>query len=55
MLVSTFGHIQVFETATGAPVDIGDTDALLPPGKLVTHPEWSPSGRRVAFTLYSAE
>jgi hypothetical protein len=55
VLVSTFGHIQVFETATGAPVDIGDTDALLPPGKLVTHPEWSPSGRRVVFTLYSAE
>jgi len=55
VFVSTFGHIQVFETATGAPVDIGDTDALLPPGKLVTHPEWSPSGRRVVFTLYSSE
>ena len=53
VLVSTFGHIKVFETATGAPVDIGDTDALLPPGHLVTHPEWSPSGRRVVFTLYS--
>jgi hypothetical protein len=55
VLASTYGHIQVFNTATGAPVDVGDTDALLPPGKLVTHPEWSPSGRRVAFTLYSGE
>ena len=55
VLVTTFGHIQMFDTATGAPVDIGDTDALLPAGKLVTHPEWSPSGRRVAFTLYSSE
>jgi hypothetical protein len=45
----------MFDTATGAPIDIGDTDALLPAGKLVTHPEWSPSGRRVAFTLYSGE
>jgi hypothetical protein len=55
VLVTTFGHIQVFDTATGAQIDIGDTDALLPAGKLVTHPEWSPSGRRVAFTLYSSE
>jgi hypothetical protein len=55
VLVTTFGHIQMFDTATGAPIDIGDTDALLPAGKLVTHPEWSPSGRRVAFTLYSGE
>ena len=55
VLVTTFGHIQVFDTATGAAIDIGDTDALLPAGKLVTHPEWSPSGLRVAFTLYSAE
>jgi hypothetical protein len=55
VLVTTFGHIQVFDTATGAAVDIGDTDALMPPGKLVTHPEWSPSGRRVVFTLYTAE
>ena len=55
VLVTTFGHIEVFDTATGAAVDIGDTDALLPPGKLVTHPEWSPNGQRVAFTLYSAE
>jgi hypothetical protein len=55
VLVTTFGHIQVFDTATGAPVDIGDTDALLPAGKLFTHPEWSPSGRRVAFTLFSSD
>jgi hypothetical protein len=55
VLVTTFGHIQVFDTATGAAIDIGDTDALLPTGKLVTHPEWSPSGLRVAFTLYSGE
>jgi len=55
VLVTTFGHIQVFDTATGAAIDIGDTDALLPPGKLVTHPEWSPSGKRVALTLYSSE
>ena len=55
VLVTTFGHIHMFDTATGAPIDIGDTDALLPPGKLVTHPEWSPSGERVAFTLYSSE
>jgi len=45
----------VFDTATGATVDIGDTAALMPAGKLVTHPEWSPSGRRVAFTLYTGE
>ena len=55
MLASTFGHIQVYDTATGALVDIGDTEALLPAGKLVTHPEWSPDGRRVVFTLYSSE
>ena len=55
VLVTTFGHIQVFDTATGVAIDIGDTDALLPAGKLVTHPEWSPSGLRVAFTLYSSE
>ncbi len=55
VLASTFGHIQVYDTATGAMVDIGDTDALLPAGKLVTHPEWSPDGRRVVFTLYSSE
>jgi len=55
VLVSTFGKIQVFDTATGATVDIGDTAALMPAGKLVTHPEWSPSGRRVAFTLYTGE
>jgi hypothetical protein len=54
VLVTTFGHIQVFDIE-GKPVDIGDTDALLPAGKLVTHPEWSPDGRRVVFTLYSAE
>jgi dipeptidyl aminopeptidase/acylaminoacyl peptidase len=55
VLVTTFGHIQVFDTATGATIDIGDTDALLPAGKLVTHPEWSPTGKRVVFTLYSGE
>src|SRR4029078_7070796 len=38
VLVSTFGHIQVFDTATGAPIDIGDTDALLPACKSATHP-----------------
>jgi dipeptidyl aminopeptidase/acylaminoacyl peptidase len=55
VLVTTFGHIQVFDTVNGATVDIGDADALLPTGKLATHPEWSPSGRRVVLTLYSAE
>ena len=55
VLASTFGHIQVYDTATGALIDIGDTEALLPAGKLVTHPEWSPDGRRVVFTLYSSE
>jgi hypothetical protein len=53
-LVTTNGHIQVYETVNGQPLDIGDTDALFPAGKLVTHPEWSPSGLRVAFTLYSS-
>jgi hypothetical protein len=52
-LVTTFGHISVYDTRNGDAVDIGNTDALLPPGHLVTHPEWSPSGRRVALTLYS--
>ncbi len=55
VLVTTFGHVQMFDTRSGQPIDIGDTDALLPPGKLVTHPEWSPDGRRIALTLYSAE
>jgi hypothetical protein len=55
VLVTTFGHIQVYDTATGQPVDIGDADALMPAGKLVTHPEWSPTGRRVVFTLYSGQ
>jgi hypothetical protein len=54
VLITTFGDVQVFETATGKAVDIGAVDTLLPAGKLVTHPEWSPSGNRVAFTLYSA-
>jgi hypothetical protein len=54
VLVTTFGHIQVFDTATGQPVDIGNPDALLPSGKLATHPEWSPTGARVALTLYSS-
>jgi len=54
VLVTTFGHIQVYDTATGAPIDIGDTDALMPSGKLLTHPEWSPTGRRVVFTMYSS-
>ncbi len=54
VLVTTFGHIQVYDTATGTPIDIGDTDALMPPGKLLTHPEWSPTGRRVVFTMYSS-
>ena len=55
VLVSTYGHIQVYDTASGAQIDIGDTDALMPAGKAVTHPEWSPSGKRVAFTLYTDE
>jgi Tol biopolymer transport system component len=55
VLVTTFGHIQVYDTASGQAVDIGDTDALFPAGRMVTHPEWSPSGRRVAFTLYSSD
>ena len=54
VLVTTFGHIQVYDTATGAPIDIGDADALMPPGKLLTHPEWSPTGQRVVFTMYSS-
>ena len=52
-LVTTQGHITVYDTRTGQAVDVGNTDALLPPGKLVTHPEWSPTGRRVALTLYT--
>ena len=53
VLITTFGEVQVFETATGKAVDIGAVAGLLPSGKLVTHPEWSPGGHRVAFTLYS--
>jgi hypothetical protein len=53
-LVTTNGHIQVYDTTSGEALDIGETDALFPPGKLVTHPEWSPSGLRVALTLYSS-
>jgi hypothetical protein len=52
-LATTNGHIAVYDTATGATVDIGNTDVLLPAGKLYTHPEWSPTGDRVALTLYS--
>lgn len=54
-LVATtmFGHLQVLATSSGQLVDIGSPEALLPSGKLLTHPEWSPSGRRIAFTLYS--
>jgi Tol biopolymer transport system component len=55
VLVTTFGRIQMFDTGSGQPIDIGDANGLLPPGKAVTHPEWSPDGRRVALTLYSAE
>lgn len=53
-LATTSGHVQVYDTTTGAAIDVGNTDGLLPPGKLYTHPEWSPSGRRVALTLYSS-
>jgi hypothetical protein len=53
VLLTTFGQIAVLDTATGAAVDVGDPNGLLPKGKLVTHPEWSPSGTRVAFTMYT--
>ena len=54
-LVATtvFGHLQIYATAYGTAVDIGAPESLLPTGKLLTHPEWSPNGRRIAFTLYS--
>ena len=45
VLVTTFGHIQVFDTATGVAIDIGDTDALLPAGKLVTHADSFKAGK----------
>src|SRR5262249_19348073 len=48
VLVATFGHVRVYDTKTGAAIDVGDVDSLLPSGKLLTHPEWSPSGHRVA-------
>jgi hypothetical protein len=52
-LATTNGHLQVYDTATGQAIDIGNTDALLPAGKLYTHPEWSPIGDRIALTLYT--
>jgi hypothetical protein len=55
VLVTTFGQARVMDTRTGQPIDIGDVQALLPAGKRITHPEWSPDGRRVAVTLYSGE
>jgi hypothetical protein len=53
-LATTNGHLQVYDTTSGQAIDIGDTDALLPAGKLYTHPEWSPGGGRVALTLYTS-
>jgi len=53
VLLTTFGQIAVFDATSGATTDVGDPNALLPRGKLVTHPEWSPSGTRVAFTMYT--
>jgi hypothetical protein len=52
-LATTNGHLQVYDTASGQAIDIGNTDALLPAGKLYTHPEWSPAGNRIAMTLYT--
>jgi hypothetical protein len=53
VLLTTYGQITAFDTQTGAAADVGDPNALLPRGKQVTHPEWSPSGTRVAFTMYT--
>jgi WD40-like Beta Propeller Repeat len=53
VLLTTYGQIRVLDTATGQPVDVGDPTSLLPHSKLVTHPEWSPTGTRVAFTMYT--
>lgn len=53
LLTTTDGQIRVLDTQTGQPVDIGDPTSLLPRGKQVTHPEWSPSGSQVAFTMYT--
>jgi hypothetical protein len=53
VLLTNYGQIFVFDAYTGAPADVGDPNSLLPRGKQVTHPEWSPSGTRVAFTMYT--
>ena len=53
LLTTTDGQIRVLDTQTGLPVDVGNPMGLLPKGKLLTHPEWSPTGTRVAFTMYT--
>src|SRR6185369_5179953 len=53
VLLTTYGEIRVLDSQSGAAVDVGDPTGLLPRGKLLTHPEWSPSGTRVAFTMYT--
>ncbi|MEO8213851.1 MAG: hypothetical protein ABI560_11690 [Myxococcales bacterium] len=53
VLTTTYGAIQVLDTSTGQVLNVGNPAALLPAGKRVTHPEWSPSGNRVALTLYT--
>ena len=53
VLTTNYGTIQVLDSATGQVLNIGNPTALIPDGKRVTHPEWSPSGNRVAFTLFT--
>lgn len=55
VLLTTYGEIRVVDTASGTMLDVGTPNALIPKGKRVTHPEWSPSGARVAFTMYTGE
>jgi hypothetical protein len=53
LLTTTDGQIKVLDTRTRQSVDIGDPMSLLPMGQQLTHPEWSPGGTRVAFTMYT--
>lgn len=51
LLVAANGTLTLLDADTGAPVGSSDGIVPTPPGLVATHPDWSPSGERVAITL----
>lgn len=51
LLVAAGGTLTLLDADTGARVGAGDGVVPTPAGLVATHPDWSPSGDRVAITL----